>query len=57
MNIKKSIITAAKTRGAVRTKKLIEHTTEMNDRIEKNILINEQKIAQGMKRAQVMQIK
>lgn len=57
MNIKKSIIIAARTSGILRTKKLIENTTEMNDRIEKNILVNEQKIAQGMKRAQVMQIK
>lgn len=57
MNIKKSIITAAVTRGNLRTKKLVNNVTEMNKRIDESISINEQKIAQGMRRAQGIQIK
>lgn len=56
MKVKRAIVVAARTSGMLRTQKLISNTAKMNDQIEKNISFNEQKIAQGIKRAQVMQI-
>lgn len=55
MKVKKSIITSIRTNGNFNTSRLIDHTDQMNQRIEKNIRINEKKIAQGIKRAQDIQ--
>lgn len=55
MKVKKSIITSIRTNGNFNTSRLTDHTDQMNQRIEKNIRINEKKIAQGIKRAQDIQ--
>ena len=55
MKVKKSIITSIRTSGSFNTSGLTDHTVQMNKRIEKNIRINEKKIAQGIKRAQNIQ--
>lgn len=55
MKVKKSIITSIRTNGNFNTSRLTDHTAQMNQRIEKNIRINERKIAQGIKRAQDIQ--
>lgn len=57
MQIKKSVVTSIRTSGAFSTSGLVQHTAEMNKKIEKNIRINEKKIALGLKRAQGMQTK
>lgn len=57
MKLKKSIITSIKTSGNFSTNGLVQHTAEMNKRIEKNIQNNERKIALGLKRAQGIQTK
>lgn len=55
MKMKKSIITSIRTNGNFSTDGLVQHTSEMNKRIEKNIQKNEKKIALGLKRTQGMQ--
>ncbi len=55
MRIKKSVITSIKTDCKFDTRCLTEHTEDMNKRMERNIRINENKIAMGLKRAQEMQ--
>ena len=57
MKIKKTIITSIRTSGNFSTDGLVQHTAEMNKKIEKNIHINERKIALGLKRAQGIQTK
>ena len=55
MEVKRSIITSIRTNGDFNTSRLTDHTDQMNQRIERNIGINEKKIAQGIKRAQDIQ--
>lgn len=57
MKLEKSIITSIRTSGNFTTNGLVQHTAEMNKRIEKNIQNNEKKIALGLKRAQGIQTK
>lgn len=57
MKLKKSIITSIRTSGDFNTKGLVQHTAEMNKRIEQNIQNNGNKIALGLKRAQGIQTK
>lgn len=57
MEIKKSIVTSIRTSGNFSMSGLVEHTAEMNKRIEKNIQNNEKKIALGLRRAQGIQTK
>ena len=57
MKVKKSIVTSIRTKGDFSTEGLVQHTAEMNKKIEKNIHINERKIALGLKRAQGIQMK
>lgn len=57
MKVKKSIVTSIRTQGAFSTEGLVQHTADMNKKIEKNIHINERKIALGLKRAQGIQMK
>jgi hypothetical protein len=55
VKVNKSVITSIRTDCEFDTKCLTEHTEEMNERMERNILINENKIAMGLKRAQGIQ--
>lgn len=57
MKVKKSIITSLRTSGNFNTSSLTDHIAQMNDRIQKNVRINERKIAQGIRRAQDIQTK
>lgn len=57
LKIKKSIIATIKPKGIINTEGVTEHTAEINKSIERNIRINERKIAQGLKRAQSIQTK
>lgn len=44
----KSVITSIRTSGDFSTDGLVQHTSEMNQRIAKNIQANEKKILQGL---------
>lgn len=55
VKVKKSVITSIRTNCEFDTRCLTEHTDDMNKRMERNIRINENKIAMGLKRAQEMQ--
>lgn len=55
MEVKKSVITSIRTDFEFDTRCLTEHTEDMNKRMERNIRINENKIAMGLKRVQGMQ--
>ncbi len=55
MKVKRSIITSIRTDCEFDTTCLTEHTEEMDRRMERNIRMNENKIAMGLKRAQEMQ--
>lgn len=57
INVKKSIITSLTPGKRLTSEGIVGHSSEMNQRIEKNIAINEKKIAMGMKRAQGIQTK
>lgn len=57
VKVKKSIITSLRTSGYFNTSSLTDHIAQMNDRIQKNVRINERKIAQGIRRAQDIQTK
>lgn len=56
-NVKKSIITSLMPKERLTKGSIVGHSGEMNQRIEKNIALNEKKIAMGMKRAQGIQTK
>ncbi len=53
--VTKSVITSIRTDCDFDTKCLTEHTEDMDMRMERNIRINENKIAMGLKRAQGIQ--
>lgn len=56
IKVKKSIITSIKTDCRFDTTCLTEHIEDMDKRMERNIRMNENKIAMGLKHAQRMQI-
>ncbi len=57
IKIKKSLITSIRTDCEFDVECLTEHTEDMNKRMERNIRINENKIAMGQRRAQDIQTK
>ena len=57
VNVKKSIFTSLMPNRRLTADGIVGHSDEMNQRIEKNIALNEKKIAMGMKRAQGIQTK
>ena len=54
-NVKKSILTSLTPNRRLTADGIVGHSDEMNQRIERNIALNEKKIAMGMKRAQGIQ--
>ena len=56
MDLNKSIYTSRKLPKLI-SKGIVGKSTELNERIERNILINEKRIAIGTQRAQEMQTK
>lgn len=56
-NMKKSIITSLMPKRRLTEGSIVGHSSEMNERIEKNIAQNEKKIAMGMRKAQGLQTK
>lgn len=57
MKVRMSTIRAIRPTGVIRTESMTKHTADINRSIEKNITINETKIAQGLKKAQRIQTK
>lgn len=55
VKVTKSVITSIRTDCDFDTRCLTEHTEDMDKRMERNIRINENKIAMGLKRAQEIQ--
>lgn len=56
-NVKKSILTSLVPGKRLTADGIVGHSEKMNRRIERNIALNEKKIAMGMKRAQGIQTK
>lgn len=57
VNVKKSILTSLIPGRRLTADGIVGRSGEMDQRIEKNIALNEKKIAMGMKRAQGIQTK
>lgn len=55
MKVKKSIITSLRPQERLNANGIVGKSEEMNERIERNISITEEKITMGMRRAEVIQ--